>query len=406
MKKNVTRYVAIGALSATVLAFNVVNVPTTNAAGLLNEVGMAGITLSLENYTSKAVEEGTVVTAKAVHPSSLEAKELTADETTNVETEEEFKLNLVYDRLGIAKVDNYLNIRQEPGEDKTIIGKLPKNAGCHIYEIKDGWAHIISGGVKGWVSADYLITDEEAEEYAKEVATKVATVNTSTLKVRALPSVDSKVYDLVPVDEELEIKKEHLDEAYFNKFIEKQESDSLAVESMELVNKSDMMADLDNWVCITIDSEPAFVAKEFVDISFKLERAVPIDESAAGGAGISSGRTSMVSYAMQFLGNRYVYGGTSLTNGTDCSGFTMRIYEHFGYSIPRTSGAQAAYFRGISSSEAKPGDLFFYGSGGRVNHVAMYIGNGQVIHASNARTGIKISNAFYRSPIKVGRIIN
>ena len=167
-----------------------------------------------------------------------------------------------------------------------------------------------------------------------------------------------------------------------------------------------MVSDLENWVCITIDNEVAFVSKEFVEISFKLERGVPIDEVAAGtsNGSSSSGKSSMVSYAMQFLGNRYVYGGTSLTNGTDCSGFTMRIYQHFGYSIPRTSGAQASYFRGISSSEAKPGDLFFYGSGGRVNHVAMYIGNGQVIHASNARTGIKISNAFYRSPIKVGRL--
>ena len=400
MKKNMTRYTAIGALSATVLAWNVMNVPTTNAAGLINEVSMAGITLSLENYAAKAVEEGTSVTAKAVA-----ARAVAEEESTEVE--EEFKLNLVYDRLGVAKVSNYLNIRKEPGEGKEIIGKLPKNAGCHVYEIKDGWANIISGGVKGWVSADYLITDEEAEEYAKEVATRVATVtSTATLKVRSLPSVDSKVYDLVPLGEELEIKKEHLDEAYMNKFLEEQESDSLAVESLELVNKDAMVSDLENWVCITIDNEVAFVSKEFVEISFKLERGVPIDEVAAGtsNGSSSSGKSSMVSYAMQFLGNRYVYGGTSLTNGTDCSGFTMRIYQHFGYSIPRTSGAQASYFRGISSSEAKPGDLFFYGSGGRVNHVAMYIGNGQVIHASNARTGIKISNAFYRSPIKIGRL--
>ena len=219
MKKNITRYAAIGVLSATVLTCNVMNVPTTNAAGLVNEVGMAGITLSLENYAAKAVEEGINVTAKAVV-----ANELTEEESTVVE--EEFKLNLVYDRLGIAKVSNYLNIRKEPGEGKEIIGKLPKNAGCHVYEIKDGWANIISGGVKGWVSADYLITDEEAEEYAKEVATRVATVtNTATLKVRSLPSVDSKVYDLIPLGEELEIKKENLDEAYINKFIEEQTDD-------------------------------------------------------------------------------------------------------------------------------------------------------------------------------------
>lgn len=402
MNKSIARYVAIGALSASLLAVNVVNIPTTDAAGLLNEVGMAGITLSLDNYAAKAVEEGTsVVTAK-----SVASEEITTEESTEVE-KEEIKLNLVYDRLGIAKVNNYLNIRKKPSESAEIIGKLPKNAGCHIYKIEDGWAKIISGGVKGWVSAEYLITDEEAEEYAKEVAAKVATVNTETLKVRALPSVDSKVYDLVPVDEELEVKKEYLNEEYLEKVLSKQDEDSLAAVSLEMVDKEAMMADLDNWVCITIDSETAFVSKEFVEISFKLERAVSIDESATStSSGVSSVRSSMVSYAMQFLGNRYVYGGTSLTNGTDCSGFTMRIYEHFGYSIPRTSSAQSGYFTTISASEAKPGDLFFYGSGGRVSHVAMYIGNGQVIHASNARTGIKISNAYYRSPIKVGRILN
>ena len=414
MKKNIARYVAIG---AGVLAFNATNAPTTDATSILNEVGMAGIAVSLESYAEQAVKEDGTVTKK----SATKAK--TIENTTEVEEKEEIKLNLVYDRLGIAKVSNYLNIRKEPGEGKEIIGKLPKNAGCHIYKIENGWAEIISGGVKGWVSADYLITDEEAEAYAKEVATKVATVNTNTLKVRALPSVDSKVYDLVPMNEELEIKKEVLDKEYVEAFINKQAADSLATVSMELVNKEAMMNDLDNWVCITIDNEIAFIAKDFVEIGFKLERAVEIEiekeepktqettsSSSSGSAskstGTSSVRSSMVSYAMQFLGNRYVYGGTSLTNGVDCSGFTMRIYERFGYSIPRTSSAQSSYFRKISSSEAKPGDLFFYGSGGRVSHVAMYIGGGKVIHASSARTGIKISNAFYRSPIKVGRILN
>ncbi len=419
MKNNVAKYVAISALSAGALTFNVMNVPITNAAGLLNEVGMAGIAVSLESYAEQAVKEETTVTPQSA------SNARTIDNTTQVEEakeqKEEIKLNLVYDRLGIAKVNNYLNIRKEPGEDKEIIGKLPKNAGCHIYKIENGWAEIVSGKVRGFVSADYLITDEEAEEYAKKVATKVATVTTEALKVRALPSVDSKVYDLVPMDESLEIKKEVLDKEYMETFISKQKEDSLATASMETVNKEAMMNNLDNWICITMDNdEIAFVSKEFVEVSYKLERAVSIEmekeekakEQASEGSstststGVSSVRSSMVSYAMQFLGNRYVYGGTSLTNGTDCSGFTMRIYEHFGYSIPRTSSAQSSYFRGISSSEAKPGDLFFYGSGGRVSHVAMYIGNGQVIHASNKRTGIKISNAFYRSPIKVGRILN
>lgn len=116
-------------------------------------------------------------------------------------------------------------------------------------------------------------------------------------------------------------------------------------------------------------------------------------------------RKNMVSYAKKFLGNRYVYGGTSLTKGTDCSGFTMRIYQKFGYKIPRTSRAQASASKKISSSQKKKGDLIFYGSGKRVSHVAMYIGNGKVIHASNRKDGIKISKWNYRRYIKIGRFI-
>ncbi len=121
---------------------------------------------------------------------------------------------------------------------------------------------------------------------------------------------------------------------------------------------------------------------------------------------MSGVRAQMVAYAKQFLGNPYVWGGTSLTNGTDCSGFTMGIYRKFGYSLPRVSRGQASVGRSINSASVKPGDLVFYGSGSYISHVAMYIGNGQVIHASTTRTGIKISNMFYRSPIKIVSIVN
>ena len=171
-----------------------------------------------------------------------------------------------------------------------------------------------------------------------------------------------------------------------------------------------MYNNLKNWMCISIDNEKAFVSKDFVKVTFNLDRAVSIKSSGIASKtssdnSSSSSLSSMVNYAMQFLGNPYVWGGTSLTNGTDCSGFVMRIYEHFGYSLPRTSAAQAGATRTVSSGDVRPGDLFFYGSGG-VSHVAMYIGNGQIIHASNPRTGIKISSAYYRTPIKIGRVIS
>ena len=119
------------------------------------------------------------------------------------------------------------------------------------------------------------------------------------------------------------------------------------------------------------------------------------------GQGVSNVRVDLVQYALQFVGNRYVWGGTSLTNGVDCSGFTMQVYRKYGISLPHSSRAQPGYGRKISASEAQPGDLFFYGSGSSIGHVAIYIGGGRVVHASNARDGIKISNAYYRSPICV-----
>ena len=319
------------------------------------------------------------------------------------EIDEHVKLNLNYDRLGIAKVDTYLNVRKKPSTDSKIVGKLIKNAGCHIYKVKKGWAKIVSGKVTGYVKAEYLVMDKKAEEMAMKVGTKVATILTSGLRVRALPSTDAAIYDVLGQDEDFEVHREHIKKEWLDKFIEKH----IKKKQIKRVDYDAMINDLDNWVCIAIDNEYAFVSKEYVEISYKLNRAVAAGEIATDGSdGVSSIRASIVEYAKQFLGNRYVYGGTSLTNGTDCSGFTMRVYQHFGYGLPRTSGSQAAAYTGIKSSEARPGDLFFYANGGRINHVAMYIGSGMIIHASNPRTGIKISNAYYRSPAKIARVIN
>ncbi len=169
-----------------------------------------------------------------------------------------------------------------------------------------------------------------------------------------------------------------------------------------------MYQDASNWVMLKIDEEKVFVSKDFINFTYNLNRAVTIKQPSSdgsSGSGSSSKGSSIVDYAMQFLGNRYVWGGTSLTNGADCSGFVMRIYEHFGYYLPRTSREQAASTRSVSSSEVQAGDLFFYGSGSTVNHVALYIGGGQIIHASNSRDGIKISSAYYRQPLKIGRVM-
>lgn len=129
--------------------------------------------------------------------------------------------------------------------------------------------------------------------------------------------------------------------------------------------------------------------------------------SSGGGSALGSGDGSVIAaYGLKFVGNPYRYGGTSLTNGTDCSGFTMSIFKKFGISLPRTSSEQSRTGKKISVSDARAGDLIFYGSGGHVSHVALCIGGGRVVHASNRKDGIKTSNIYYRTPICARRVID
>lgn len=116
-------------------------------------------------------------------------------------------------------------------------------------------------------------------------------------------------------------------------------------------------------------------------------------------------RQQVVDYALQFVGRPYRYGGSSLTNGTDCSGFIMRVFENFGISTGRDSRTQAATARKIPIDTIKPGDLVFYASGKRIDHVAIYIGGGQIVHASNPRTGITISSVNYKAPYMAGTFL-
>jgi hypothetical protein len=269
-----------------------------------------------------------------------------------------------YTNLGIAHVDNHLNIRQEPNENGKLVGKLPKDAACEILEVDDnGWAHIKSGKVEGYCSTDYLYMGEEAIARGKEVASMIAVVNTETLKVREEPNTDCAVITLIPQEEELEV-----------------------VDIME-----------NGWIKFLLDDEEAYVSGEYVDVEERLEKAVTLTELAYG-QGVSDVRVSLVQYAKQFVGNPYVWGGTSLTNGADCSGFTLSIYKKYGVSLPHHAASQAQLGTKIEISQLQPGDLVFYAKNGSINHVAIYIGNGQVVHASNPKTGIKISSYNYRTP--------
>ena len=406
MKK---KYLVVGAVLS--LSIAAVAFASSVYGGIThNEVSVAGLSAELDLYCNE-IASG-VVQAQAANINNVsEDKTEVKDNDKNkkdkysmYDEEGHLKLNLNYDRLGIAKVDTYLNIRKKPNESSKVVGKLIKHSGCHIYYInKKGWAKIVSGNVTGFVKASYLVTDKKAEKMATKVGSLVATVNTPALKVRVLPSTESDISSIIAMDEDFDIRKEVVTKSFLEKYIKQQK---IKKKQLKSVDYDSMLNDLDNWICIHIDNELAFVSKEYVEIAYKLRRAVKIGELQVDeSSGVSSGHVSLVEYAKQFLGNRYVWGGTSLTNGADCSGFVQSVFGHYGMGLPRTSGSQAGATRSISSSEAKPGDLFFYGSGG-VNHVAIYIGSGMIIHASNERDGIKISNAYYRQQCKIGRVMN
>ncbi len=276
-----------------------------------------------------------------------------------------------YTNIGIADVESgNLNVRALPSTSGKLVGKMPKDSACEILEEADGWAHITSGEVEGYVSTDFLLTGPDAKLRANELAHTVAVVNADGLNVRDGADMASAVLTQVPAGEELEY-----------------------VET------------LGDWVKVTIDGEEAYVSAEYVSVEEKLGTAITMTELLYG-VGVSDVRVELVEYAKQFLGNPYVWGGTSLTKGADCSGFVLSVFKKFGVTLPHYSGSQAKQGTKISASELQPGDLVFYtNSSGTINHVAIYIGNGQVIHASSPKTGIKISKYNYRTPAKYVSIL-
>lgn len=135
----------------------------------------------------------------------------------------------------------------------------------------------------------------------------------------------------------------------------------------------------------------------------ELETAITMTEYRYG-KGVTDIQMEICEYARQFVGNPYVWGGTSLTKGADCSGFTLSVYRKYGVSLPHSSKAQANCGTRIDVSEVQPGDLVFYG-GKNIHHVAMYIGNGQVVHAQSAKTGIVVTSMYYNTPTRAARIL-
>lgn len=337
------------------------------------ELLTAGATSALTYYGAEltvAQNDNNVVTASAQGAPQTDDASQESEQANEAAQTPTAAQTCGYTNLGMSVISSgNLNIRQEASTDSEVVGILTNHNACELLEDAGDWYKVTSGKVTGYVSKQYLVIGDEAEAIAEQEIKTVATVNTETLNVRAEKSTEAAVLSQVG------------------------NSEAFTVNSVA-----------DGWVEISVDDSVGYISQDYVTLAQALPTAKTI-EQVKYGDGVSDVRASVVSYALQFVGNRYVWGGTSLEKGVDCSGFTMRILGKYGISLPHSSRAQPSYGTKISASEAKPGDLFFYGSGRSISHVAIYIGNGQIVHASNKRDGIKVSNAYYRNPICVARYL-
>lgn len=317
-----------------------------------------------------------------------------------------------YADIAIAQVNNYVNVRAEANTDSEVLGKLYNNSAATVLETTDdGWYKINSGSVTGYVKAEYVVTGDE--ELARRVSTRYATVTTTTLYVRTEPSTESSILtmlgegdDFVVVDDSMkdtgwvivttEEGDGYVSTEYVNLWTDFVKAESKAEEEARLAKEeAERQA----------AAAAAEAAKKKASRSSKsssgssTSTSSSAESSSSYSAPSGSDGQAVANYACQFIGNPYVYGGSSLTNGTDCSGFVMSVYAAFGIGLPHSSSGQRGCGYEVSLSEAQPGDIVCYSG-----HVGIYVGNNTIVHASTPSSGIKYSTATYRSVLSVRRI--
>lgn len=353
-----------------------------------------------------------------------------------------------YEDIAIAQVNHYVNVRSEPNTECEVLGKLyDKSAATVLEATEDGWYRIQSGNVEGYVKAEYVVVGDE--ELARAVSTRYATVTTTTLFVRSEPTTESSVLtmlpegdDLVVLDESVEgwvkvstvegdgyVSGDYVDLSteYVHAESKEEEEKRLAREEAErqaaarAAEEARRAREAEEAAARAREAEEAARRAREAEAAKRAQAAAASSQSggsssggshAASGSGSSQGSSgasagssvsngqAVVDYARQFLGNPYVYGGTSLTNGADCSGFVQSVYAAFGVSLPRNSTSQRSAGYGVDLSNIQPGDIVCYSG-----HVGIYAGNNTLIHASNERTGITLTSPVtYRQVIAVRRI--
>lgn len=277
-----------------------------------------------------------------------------------------------YDNIGVSTARDYINIRKTAKSNGTIIGKLPGKAGCEILGESGSFYKIKSGKVTGYVSKQYLATGKRAEDLALQYADLRAIIKIAALKVRSGPGTKYKQWTTIRREETYIVTNQ-----------------------------------LDGWVEIEIDedSDKGYIStsNNYVEVRYALDQAIEFHPATKGPTTL---RTNIKNTALKYIGGSYVWGGNTLGAGVDCSGFVQQIFKLYGVTLPRVSKEQAKSGVAVSSGNKKVGDLIFYAnSNGVVDHVAIYIGNNQVVHAASTKAGIKISNWDYRTPHSIRNVL-
>lgn len=309
--------------------------------------------------------------------------------------------NREYADLVIAQVTDYVNIRSGPGTNHEILGKLYNNSVGHFVEEENGWAKITSGSVTGYVSEEYVVKGVDALKIAKDVEVTLAVIDTPVLNVRADSTTESRILgtfgkgeELVVIDTEDGFAKVDYNNktGYISLDYVKLHTEFVEAESIE-----------EERARLAAEEKARKAAQAAAEAAIRAQKAKEEAAAAAVAAAAQAVNTDgslgqqVVDYAVQFVGNPYVYGGTSLTNGCDCSGFVQSVYAHFGVALPRTGQRNSGYEVPLDS--AQPGDIFCYSG-----HVGIYMGNGQIVHAATPSQGIVIGSAYYTTIINIRRI--